>query len=204
MNKEEFANLFVENNFESFKDLLKKAYIRGYEQGELDSVSIYNIDDVQYVDLGLPSGTLWAEPQTLKRQAYCYYKFSYKEANLLNIPTEEQYSELVENCQLIFEENGGNAVFIVGKNGKRMKVYTENYVTLNTHTQFERDRYNVSFKGEKTPKEQNFLWLKSEIENDHAKVAAIMYKHELYSCMHFTGFKLPVFLVKSKNEVLNK
>ena len=43
MDKEEFANLFVENNFESIKDLLKKAYVSGYEQGKIDSLT-YNID----------------------------------------------------------------------------------------------------------------------------------------------------------------
>ena len=201
MNKDEFANIFIEKNFESMKDLLKKAYISGYEQGELDSL-VYNIDDVQYVDLGLPSGTLWAEPLTIKRYLYSYKMLSYKEASLLNIPTEEQYNELVENCQILFEENGGNAVFIVGKTGKRLQVYTENYIVIrNNPTGF---MTNVSFKGEKTPKKQNFLWLKSDIENDHAKVAAVIYNHELYSCRHFIGFKLPVFLVKSKDEVINK
>ena len=201
MDKEEFANLFVENNYESIKDLIKKTYICGYEQGKLDSL-IYIIDDVQYVDLGLPSGTLWAGPLTKKKSYYSYEFFSYQDACLLNIPTEEQYQELVENCQILFEEKGGNAIFIVGKNGKRLQVYTENYVTV----QHNPERYltDVHFKGEKTPKEQNFLWLKSNIEDDHAKVAEVIYNHELHSCKHFTGFKLPVFLVKSKDEVINK
>lgn len=201
MDKENFANLFVENNFESIKDLLKKAYLSGYEQGKIDSLT-YNIDDVQYVDLGLPSGTLWAGPLTKKKSYDSYKLFSYQDACLLNIPTEEQYKELVENCQLLFEEKGGNAVYIVGKNGKRLQVYTENYVTV-LHNP-ERYLTDVHFKGEKTPKEQNFLWLKSDFENDHAKVAAVIYNHELHSCKHFTGFKLPVFLVKSKDEVINK
>ncbi len=202
MNKEEFANLFVENNIESIKVLLKQAYISGYEQGNLDSVLIYNIDDVQYVDLGLPSGTLWAEPLKMKYYNYCYRMFSYKDAKHLNIPTEDQYKELMENCQILFEGNGGNAVTIVGKNGMKLKVYTENYMCFpDNPTKYS---IGVSYKGENTPKGQNFLWLKSDIENDHAVVAAVEYNHELYSCKHFTGFKLPVFLVKSKDEIINK
>ena len=201
MNKEEFANLFVENNFESIKDLLEKAYLSGYEQGKIDSLT-YNIDDVQYLDLGLPSGTLWAGPLPIKKSYDSYKLLSYTDACLLNIPTEEQYKELVENCQLLFEEKGGNAVFIVGKNGKMLQVYTENYVTV----QHNPERYltGIPFKGEKTPKGQNFLWLKSDIEDDKAKVAVVIYNHELISGKHFTGFKLPVFLVKSKDEVINK
>lgn len=201
MNKEEFANLFVENNFESIKDLLKKAYLSGYEQGKIDSLT-YNIDDVQYLDLGLPSGTLWAGPLTIKKSFYSYKLLSYTDACLLNIPTEEQYKELVENCQLLYEEKGGNAVFIVGKNGKRLQVYTENYVSI--HDIPGKIVNGVGFKGEKTLKGQNYLWLKSDIENDNAMVAAVIYNHELISGKHFTGFKLPVFLVKSKDEVINK
>ncbi len=201
MNKEEFANLFVETNFESIKDLLKEAYISGYEQGKIDSL-IYNIDDIQYWDLGLPSGTLWAGPLTIKRSFNSYKMLSYTDACLLNIPTEEQYKELVDNCQVLFEGNGGNSVFIVGKSGKRLQVYTENYMVVQNYPK--RFLTDLSCKGEKTPKGENFLWLKSNIDNDHAMVAAVKYNCELSSCKHFTGFNLPVFLVKSKDDVINK
>ena len=54
-----------------------------------------------YVDLGLPSGTLWADDYEKKDGSILYS--SYDEAVKKNIPTTEQIEELIDTCQWGYE-----------------------------------------------------------------------------------------------------
>ena len=60
MNKEELAEAFVLDKVDSIKYLVKEAFIKGYEQGVLQASLCVNVDGTEFVDLGLPSGTLWS------------------------------------------------------------------------------------------------------------------------------------------------
>ena len=69
-----------------------------------------------YVDLGLPSGTLWKN-----KDESGYY--SYKTAVSVygnNLPTKKQYEELVKYCERIWIDNGCK---FIGPNGKSIFLY---------------------------------------------------------------------------------
>ena len=75
-----------------------------------------NVNDV-YVDLGLPSGTKWKNVNEVNAADTMYNLYSYDEAveafgNAL--PTKEQFQELVDSCQWLWE---GNGYRVTGPNG---------------------------------------------------------------------------------------
>lgn len=84
------------------------------------------IDFMNYIDLGLPSGTKWADTNIGSFQPYEYGKlFTHKEAiNLgVNIPTLTQLNELSSSCErewlsskgvngCLFKGLNGNAIFL--------------------------------------------------------------------------------------------
>ncbi len=69
---------------------------------------------VEYVDLGLPSGTQWAIAN--ENQTFNYYEAVY----IFNtqVPTKEQYEELLEKCTYLADST--NALIFIGPNGKRL------------------------------------------------------------------------------------
>ena len=60
MNKEELAEAFVMDKVDGLRSLIKEAYQKGYEQGALQTSLCISMDGIEFVDLGLPSGTLWS------------------------------------------------------------------------------------------------------------------------------------------------
>lgn len=87
--------------------------------GETNSKSRYD-----YIDLGLPSGTLWAKSNL---EAYAFYApGSYldrnhveKEVGRENLPTEENVIELIGNCKFTRSKSGGRPGYkVTGPNGK--------------------------------------------------------------------------------------
>lgn len=95
------ATEYAQNNSEQILLLLAKAYQDGYNQGICDSTHKINIDDVEYLDLGLPSGTLWSFPPY-----YCNYGWKlkllpYEQVKDLNLPTREQWEELCQHCRIV-------------------------------------------------------------------------------------------------------
>ena len=86
------------------------------------AVNTYQINQYEsrygYVDLGLPSGTLWkkvnegADRTNFGQTNYTYDEAISKFAN--NLPTKEQFEELINNCKWYWE---GNGYKLVGPNG---------------------------------------------------------------------------------------
>ena len=97
----------------------------------------YDIDlyvDVDFVDLDLPSGLLWSSIYRMGEEDKPLY-LTYEEASTMDIPTEEQFNELVENCNwshiMGYVGRGGYDIRQpVGKycnsvNGERISFYDE-------------------------------------------------------------------------------
>lgn len=74
-----------------------------------------------YVDLGLPSGTLWKnQNETNPNDSYDFY--TYDEAVQQfgdQLPTKEQFKELKENCTYVWDESARGCWFY-GPNGNRI------------------------------------------------------------------------------------
>lgn len=98
------------------------------------------------LNLGLPSGTIWAEED--EEGTYTYY-----EANAIfgkNLPTLEQYQELLKYCKVTPE---GDGVRLTGPNGKSIVMSYDNfhcYVPNDSYTTGVRLTEGISRQGKNT------------------------------------------------------
>ena len=190
MERDELAKQFAKQKAVELGKMIKEAYLKGYEQGQLDAGVPIIIDGVQYVDMGLPSGTLWSKTYLY----YCDYgyrqkRLSFQEAQNLPLPTQEQWNEIQKFC--VFDKEN-----IIGLSGGRIG-YTRAPAG-----------YYIRDLGEGCEENHNMFWLKGDIDNDH-KAPTMIYDLKIVknnqivytfkgSSRHFIGYKLPVFLVKNK------
>lgn len=166
-----------------------QAYMDGYRDGYNDcenSIPTNLLDNqTEFVDLGLPSGTLWAKDYEKESDEVLY--LSHGDANSLNIPTEEQWDELNRECRFEldkFPDNNLKKLKVVGPNG--------NILTFNCTGMFRSDHKENMYKF--------CMWLKDE-SNESSNKNAIIFsayskREEGNISQCFSGYKLPVRLVK--------
>lgn len=135
-----------------------------------------------YIDLGLPSGTLWSID--FERDVDEIQYFSYCQVENLNIPTKEQWDELVEKCEWRYD-NDDDVFMALGPNG--------NILTF-AKTEYKSFKNSISFPN----KAGTYFWLK----NDNADNSAVIF-HNGTTCDFFkstremfSGYKLPIRLVQ--------
>ena len=110
----------IENNAMSWTALRKRADGTTYTA----SFSMAKVFSESYVDLGLPSGTLWKtinEPNPADPE---YNFYTYDEAVAAfgdNLPTKLQMNELIEECQWTYDEVN-NIATITGPNGNTLEL----------------------------------------------------------------------------------
>ena len=79
----------------------------------------------EYVDLGLPSGTLWKD----KNEDGGFYRYDEAISKYGSaLPTKEQFEELKYSCQWIWT---GNGYKVIGPSGKSIFLPAEGYRKLN-------------------------------------------------------------------------
>lgn len=134
-----------------------------------------------YIDLGLPSGTLWSID--FERDVDEIQYFSYCQVENLNIPTKEQWDELVEKCEWRYDND--DVFMALGPNG--------NILTF-AKTEYKSFKNSISFPN----KAGTYFWLK----NDNADNSAVIF-HNGTTCDFFkstremfSGYKLPIRLVQ--------
>jgi hypothetical protein len=196
--EELLAQSYHESHEAQIKELIlcafKEGYTEGYNRGLKKSHEII-IDSVKYIDLGLPSGTLWSNPIDIAPPGCNYrnYKMcSYNEVCELALPTPEDVEELLHHCMLSFHDNPSKAVYVTAPNGQRIVIETKNYLNRpeNPHS-------HLRMRKGETPAGTNMFWLKSEVKDNEARVGVVDTNDKtLYTSTHFTGFKLPYVLVK--------
>lgn len=166
--------------------LVEQAYLDGYNDGlkhhENEKLALIK-DGVEYVDLGLPSGTLWSLKYVKAKEGF-YRKLSYLEASKLNIPTIKQYEELISNCVIRYHYSRDNTYAqIIGISGNSI---ITNFVKI--------DNLNES--------PNNFFWLKKEDDTNTRVSARLDFSDnshpKLSTTELFMGLKLPVMLVMNK------
>lgn len=133
MNIQEEAKQYAEGRITSILEkALEDAYCDGYKKGydnglkkamtkkdddsSQTSVKKQEYDDVTFIDMGLPSGTLWA--------TRCLDKLmTFSEAQKYSIPTREQWEELKDKCLFKTDDGGlqiistkGNSICIKSAN----------------------------------------------------------------------------------------
>ena len=108
---------------------IAEAYAEGYRDGYKDRELEIPIDlrdnKTEYVDLGLPSGTMWAKDYNKKDgKILC---LPYVKASLLNLPTNEQWEELLKLCRWDFKrdkESYAYKYYCLGPNGNSLIFYS--------------------------------------------------------------------------------
>ena len=198
MTKEELAQKYAEEKAAEFATALKEAYLKGYEQGELHMATTIRVGNLTYVDLGLPSGTLWAVPESKTSRSdwnYHYYDmYTFAEACKLNIPTEEQVEELYQHTKRLYENY---VLTFIGVTGERMEFEIENQEYTNRFGY----KHTHKYQGEGLTGCYNAIWIKSDIVDGEAKSVRIVAHYSQSVEPHFAGYKLPLFLVKTREEL---
>lgn len=183
MTKEELAQQYAEEKAAEMAELLKAAYLKGYEQGELKVACSISIEGVEYYDLGLPSGTLWSKPLPYASNNSEYKKFSHNDASRFDgLPTEAQREELMK-CR-IYDD------YIIGYSGMRIPIST-----------IREGGFGIDDRGENVPKGNNLFWLKSEMDEKGEAKAGRFNADGLSIVSHFAGYKLPIMLTKKREEI---
>lgn len=185
------ANNFAEENIlEVLKEACSKVYAEGYRNGYKDRDAEISVDlrdnKTEYVDLGLPSGTLWAVDYEKEGNNNIY--LPYDQAAQFGIPTEEQCNELLSLCR--WESIGINRYSgkfdCVGPNGKVITFESTGFYKVDSKEYCQ----NIYF------------WLKDQSENPDKAIAFMRYYNLAEDVRtvkkKFMGFKLPVRLVKTR------
>ena len=128
-NVKEQAAAYAAGKFENaMNKLIEQAYIDGYNAGcvEAGKASLAQLNDDEWVDLGLPSGTLWSKDYLRDENGDIDY-MPYEKASQYDLPTYEQFSELIYNCKIRWIENGGYWDFL-GPNENGIRVYNKGHL----------------------------------------------------------------------------
>lgn len=158
--------------------LVEQAYLDGYNDGlkhhENEKLALIK-DGVEYVDLGLPSGTLWSK-ELLSDNGFSH-KMTYIEASKLNIPTIKQFEELFSQ-------------YCKGE-----------YINANDRKGFGFKSIRGDLMFVRGFIDNKLFWLKDEddsTERNYASIRSVNGKWEPVIKKIFMGEELPVMLVMNK------
>lgn len=166
---------------------ISQAYADGYRDGYKDREGEIRIDlrdnNTKFIDLGLKSRTLWSADFDLDGEDVKY--LAYSDAERYDIPTKEQFSELLESCKWEFKyiSSTSREYTCIGPNGN--------------HIVFSSRGYKLA--GTKREKEKIFFWVKSTLEDSTKEAVYLYYQSgEIKKLTEmFSGSMLPLRLVKN-------
>lgn len=184
--KEKASSYAEENVINVLKEAFAKVYADGYRDGYKDCKedALVNLCEckTEYVDLGLPSGTLWSSDFIKEESNICY--MTYGEASQLAIPTKRQWDELAYKCQWKFCKKPEGVFYeCIGPNGKVLKFQPFGYIETEIDIIYSSRTY--------------FWYINNEGGASGYNTAAI-WGPEVFrkNLKKFIGYKLPVRLVK--------
>ena len=171
---------------------IAQAYADGYRDGFRDRAEGIVSPNIEFVDLGLPSGTKWSTKLLGKDDFADYY--AYADAASFELPTIEQVEELANYCRWQADRSSSGLTFLgatcIGKNGKQIYIRSWGY----------KEGDNLCAYGYGNDKV--FFWIRNEEEGDDMKAIKLYNvkdeKPELEIVKLFSGYKLPILLVQKK------
>ena len=176
---------------EKTNELLSKAIAQAYADGYRDGLGDREGNSSIFVYLGLTSGTMWANNFLKEDDGVSY--LSYKEADMMNIPTKEQWDELWSSCQWEYDIDDTRKLlkaYCIGPNGNILEFETTGFIET------------VSISHNNMVK----FWIKDYRDGNEKHSATIFFggtsNHrrglENATSDLFSGYKLPVMLVRNK------
>lgn len=201
MNTLEKAEKYAEGKAnEAITKAIAQAYIDGYRDGYKDRENeipmSHSGNETEYIDLGLPSGTLWATDYEKSDGERLY--LPYGQTKGLKLPTEEQWKELFEQCKYEYslgEESGLlSKIEFVGPNGKILTIEVTGMILV---SEIE-DPYHVYFWIEQADDDGENNKHDAAIANYSKIWSGGYYNYGVNHCVWkvFSGYKLPIRLVR--------
>ena len=183
--QEKAAQYVAENLKEILSDAFARVYEDGYRDGYYDRKDQEPQavgDEVNFVDLGLPSKTLWSEDYLMEKGETVF--MPYLDAEKFNIPTEEQFEELRKYCRFKYALDSNNQVDhyeFIGPSENVLKFYPTG-----------------RFEGEQSIHEVGaYAWLKGDVSHGETQAIAIDPTFPKNNRL-FIGYKIAVRLVEKK------
>lgn len=193
-------NYAAEKTNEVMVRAIAQAYADGYRDGYKDRGEEILVDlrdnKTEYVDLGLPSGTLWAKDYETDDNDKTIY-LPYHTAEEYQLPTEEQWNELLEICRWKGEYSSSGLSFYgvtcIGPNGNSIYLRSKGYVQ-------DKEILRVpSYGGGHI-----YFWISDNGDTNEKNAihvsAGTKGIPEKEIANFFSGYKLPIRIVRSKNE----
>lgn len=194
MNILEQADKYAEGKAnEAITKAIADAYIEGYKAGYKDREEEIPMElrdnKTEYIDLGLPSRTLWSTDYEKLDGDYLY--LPYEKAEYLKIPTKEQWEELKTSCKWEYDiDNLYDFIRCrcVGPNGQILKFERTGRIITEGNV----DEWEA------------FFWIEDDSDlNEKNSIHMFNYgkkiDKEIGRCelsKNFSGYKLPVRLVR--------
>ena len=194
MNILEQADKYAEGKAnEAITKAIADAYIEGYKAGYKDREEEIPMElrdnKTEYIDLGLPSRTLWSTDYEKLDREYLY--LPYEKAEYLKIPTKEQWEELKTSCKWEYDiDNYYDFICCrcVGPNGQILKFERTGRIITEGNV----DEWEA------------FFWIEDDSDlNEKNSIHMFNYGKELNKengrcelSKNFSGYKLPVRLVR--------
>lgn len=184
----------IDNYANSIAEVMKNAVESAFWSGFQYAQSL-NLNDEEFVDLGLPSGTKWGKnylgvTEVSKIGDY----FSFIESIKYSLPTEEQVNELRDYCTFV-PYDGDKGYIILGPNGNRL-ILGRNFLWNNTTngTDWLSQGYYLY--------SNNAFWIRSNDANT-PKICTIVEKDKKISieivCAKASLYKHQILLIKKDN-----
>ncbi len=182
--KEKASSYAEENVINVLKEAFAKVYADGYRDGYKDRADEIPVDlgmnETEFIDLGLPSGTLWSSSYERIEEERLY--LPYDKAREMNIPTEDQWRELRKECRWAIDSD---KLYCIGPNGNSIHFERTGYISINKNEEIT---------------DWSFFWIKNEDETGNECLSAKMSWHtasDVKSHTTFRGYSLPIRLVRN-------
>ena len=196
MDIKEKAKMYAEGKaLNAITSAIEEAYAQGYRDGYKDCTDKVDIDlieeivdGVKYENLDLPSGKEWSSGY-LTRDKSIFRKpdmLTYQKASELNIPTKEDFLELIKYCKMIPKKDSDDNVYAWALKNEKTGKYIQLYKS-------ERVEYIDIIRNESF-----MFWLRDANAEDDKRLCADGSSQDKFRRL-YKDHKLPVMLVRKKH-----
>lgn len=193
--KELSANYATEKTNEMMSQIVAQAFADGYRMGYKDREDEIPVDlrdgNTEYVDLGLPSGTLWSASYETKDRNILFLPF--KEAISYALPSEDQWNELISICRWSYRSIGNKLreYICTGPNGYSLSFFSCGMMSTGKIIYAHSLYFWLKDNSETLDRNSAYAYV-SEDPNTYNK------KLEIMLTKTFMGYMLPIRLVRNK------
>ena len=186
--KEKAIRYAEENVNIVMKEAFAKVYADGYRDGYKDCKEEIPVDlrdnTTEFVDLGLPSGTLWANDYEKESDGFIF--LPYERACGYNLPNIEQLKELINICKWnVTRDSFKDIVEVqcVGPNGNFVNFTRTGYIKVDAVE-------SKDYIG--------YFWIKEDKEEYEKSAGCFSWNKGMHISKEYSGYKLPIRLVRMK------